>query len=339
MNISCTSLGYYSQSISGQLEVVQKSTDINKLINDKNTPINIRNRLKTIIEIRNFSIDQLGLPDNDSYFSYADLEREYVVWNIFAAEEFSLQPQQWCFLFVGCLQYRGYFSEDSARDFAKTLEDKGMETYVGGVSAYSTLGWFDDPVLNTMLKWSDARLAAVIFHELTHQLFYIKGDTEFNESLADAVAIIGVKRWLVSSARKGLLKEYNDFLSREEEFVNLILKYKEKLEVLYSTNLPDQIKRDRKKELFNGIREEYKIIKLNWQKDYYGNWIKTRLNNASIASVVSYRKYLPAFLNMFEASQENIDIFFNKIRILTQCSLAERQMILNKKLVEFSCLK
>lgn len=337
LNSGCASLSYYSQSVQGQIEVFQKSRHIHEVLKDENISNTLHRKLNTVMAIRAFSIKQLGLPDNKSYLSYADLGRDYVVWNIFATEEFSLEPQQWCFLFVGCLHYRGYFSEQDAKDFAEGLKSKGMEVYLGGVSAYSTLGWFDDPLLNTMLNWSEARLAAVIFHELTHQLVYLKGDTEFNESLADAVGIIGVRQWLTASEQFGKLQEYENFLEREKTFVSLILKHKVLLEELYSKDISNHFKRIEKSKLFDAMRNEYALIKQNWEKDYYGNWMQFKLNNASMASVVSYRKYLPAFLNLYNSTGNNIDVFFKKIQSLTNCSMPQRERILTDNITDIAC--
>lgn len=337
LSSGCASINYYSQSIQGQFEVMHKSRSIDDVLEDKNTSHTLRNRLHTILKIRAFSVEKLGLPDNKSYLSFADLGRDYVVWNIFAAEEFSLEPQQWCFLFVGCLQYRGYFSKQNAINFADELKSKGMETYLGGVSAYSTLGWFNDPVLNTMLKWSDARLAAVIFHELTHQLIYIKGDTEFNESLADAVAIIGVRQWLSTSGQTEQLEAYENYLARENAFVNLILKYKPLLEDIYRRDTPNDFKRREKQRLFNSIKSEYEDIKTDWDKDYYGNWIRLKLNNASMASVISYRKYLNSFMKLYESTNNDIENFYKKVNLLAKCTFSERQRLLTQGITHIHC--
>ena len=333
----CASFNYYSQSIQGQIEIFQKTRDIGEIVQNENTPEVLREKLHTVLKIRDFSITQLGLPDNQSYRSYADIEREYVVWNIFATEEFSLKPMQSCFLFVGCLHYRGYFAKEAAKAYAEQLKSKGMDVYLGGVSAYSTLGWFDDPVLNTMLHWSEARLATVIFHELTHQLIYIKGDTEFNESLADAVGIIGVRQWLTRTGQTDKLKEYENYLDREKTFVDLILKYKPVLENLYAENSPAQLKRKNKAKLFEQIKNEYQLIKQSWERDYYGNWITSKLNNASVASIISYRKYLPAFMDLYTASGDNIKTFLNKAMLLSKCTKDERQRILNNITIKIMC--
>ena len=333
----CTSISYYAQSIRGQFEVINKSQTIDNVVNNPDTDHELRDQLNTVLNIRSFSIEELGLPDNKSYLSYSDLKRDYVVWNIFATKEFSLEPIQSCFILVGCLDYRGFFSKEDAEAYAAKLAAQGMETYLGGVSAYSTLGWFNDPVLNTMLKWSEARLAAVIFHELTHQLFYIKGDTEFNESLADAIGIIGVRAWFKYSGQQDKLAAYEDYLEREDTFVQLVLKYKTLLEELYNKDISPDLMRQQKANIYQRMRKEYSEMSKHWQHDYYGNWIKYRLNNASMASVVSYRKYLSAFLELYKLGNEDIHQFYENVRTLLRCPQDQRAKILNFSIDDFSC--
>jgi predicted aminopeptidase len=189
----------HMQAIRGQIEVMHARQPIPEVIADEESPDELRKRLATVQEARDFAVEELLLADNKSYRSYADLGRDYVVWNVFAAPEFSLEPKTWCYPVAGCVAYRGYFAEEAARKKAQTLSDDGFDVAVGGVSAYSTLGRFSDPVLNTMMRWPDTQLIATIFHELAHQKLYVKGDTEFNESFATAVADIGIKRWLAKS--------------------------------------------------------------------------------------------------------------------------------------------
>ena len=189
---------YYTQAARGQMEISRKREPIEDIVASDESPPDLVAQLTVVSEARQFSIDILGLPDNDSYRSYADLERDYVVWNIVAVPEFSLQAKTWCYPIVGCVSYRGYFSQDKAQKKADDLRDDGYDVALGGVAAYSTLGRFSDPILNTMMHWGEADLVAVMFHELAHQVLYIKDDTEFNESFATAVEEIGMQRWLAT---------------------------------------------------------------------------------------------------------------------------------------------
>ncbi|MGB1801380.1 MAG: aminopeptidase, partial [Gammaproteobacteria bacterium] len=223
--IGCSTISYYSQSIHGQFEVIQKSKPISELLKNESLPDGYQKKLNTVLELREFSVKELGLPNNDSYTSFADLERDYVIWNIFANPEFSLQPLSWCYFIVGCLSYRGYFSKEDAEQYEIQLKQQGYDTYLGGVAAYSTLGWFDDPVLNSMLRWNENYLATVMFHELAHQQVYIKNDTELNESYADAVAHIGVTRWLKKKTDNKYLLKYEQAQQQEKVFIDLINHY------------------------------------------------------------------------------------------------------------------
>ncbi len=201
---------YYLQAAAGQWQVMQKREPITDVIGSEDTPEELKNRLRLVQAARQFSVDELLLPDNDSYRSYADIERDFVVWNVFAAPEFSLQAKRWCFPVAGCVSYRGYFSRDAAQKAARRLQEDGFDVFVGGVSAYSTLGNFSDPVLSSMMRWDDIRLVGVLFHELAHQVLYVKGDTGFNESFATAVEEQGIERWLRSRGEEDDIAIYQE---------------------------------------------------------------------------------------------------------------------------------
>src|SRR5688572_21687039 len=237
---------YLIQAATGQMELTSKRQPIAKLLTDARTPENLRSRLEYVSAARTFASQELGLPDNDSYRSYADLGRPYVVWNVFATDEFSVQPKRWCFPIAGCVVYRGYFKEDSAKTYARRMRLRGSDTAVGGVAAYSTLGHFKDPVLNTMLGWSDVQLASTLFHELAHQVVYVPGDSEFNEAFATVVEEAGLQRWLASLGRLKDLDAWNEQRQRNAQFVALLLQTRERLDALYRSELPDDQKRDRK---------------------------------------------------------------------------------------------
>ncbi len=333
----CASLNYYGQSIQGQFEVINKRQNINDILKESSISDVLRNKLNTVLVLRNFSVQHLGLPKNNSYLSYADLKRDYVIWNIFANEEFSLKPLNWCYLIVGCLSYRGYFSKSAAQQHATELKKQGYDIYLGGVSAYSTLGWFDDPVLNTMLRWSDIQLATVMFHELAHQQLYIKNDTEFNESYADAVAHIGVTKWLEKKSNQNLLKEYQQSQFQEKEFVSLIMHYKSKLNDLYQSEKSDDEKRKRKQELIEKMSDDYLIISKSWSKNTYKTWFSKDINNAKLAAIVTYRQYVSSFLDIYEKLQKDLTKFYSFTRSLSTCKVMKRKEILKNREIEFEC--
>ncbi len=200
----CTTLGYYAQAVGGHLEVMRLAAPVEERLREPDTPEPLRAKLARALAIREFASRELALPDNGSYRRYADLGQPFVVWNVVAAPEFSVEPLESCFPFAGCVSYRGYYSEEAARAYAAALAEKGYDVHVGGVPAYSTLGWFDDPLLSTFIHYPEAELARIVFHELAHQVVYVKGDTMFNESFASTVEEEGVRRWL---EREGTLAQ------------------------------------------------------------------------------------------------------------------------------------
>jgi predicted aminopeptidase len=178
---------YYAHLAMGQLEMNRSKVPIAQLIAREDTGETLRRQLDHASRAREFAVTGLGLPDNGSYRSFADLGRPYATWNIFAAPEFSVKPQRWCFPVAGCVSYRGYFNERRANRVDLRLASRGNDVYVGPSLAYSTLGHLQDPVLNTMLRDGDTELAALIFHELAHQAAYVPGDSDFNEAFATVV--------------------------------------------------------------------------------------------------------------------------------------------------------
>lgn len=320
------------------MSLLSKRQLIRDVINDPASQDSTKRQLQQVNDVREFATRYLYLPDNNSYRTYADIGRDYVVWNVFATPEFSLQPEEWCFLFVGCLSYRGYFSENDARHFARQLAQRGMDTFVGGVTAYSTLGWFDDPVLNTMLKWDSTRLARVIFHELAHQVIYINGDTGFNEAFADTVAQVSVRRWLNESGQASLASAFEQALQRESQFVDLVLRYRGKLEDLYSTEPDSSSKRHKKNSLFIQMKAEFLELSETWDDDYgYDKWFETDLNNARLSAVVTYRQYVPGFLALLAAAGNDMKKFYEIVASLGKCELSLRHRILAEQMARFEC--
>ena len=232
----CSSLGYYAQQFSGQMEILSNRRPIAQVVSDTAVPAAVRQRLTLIQWMRRFAVDDLGLPDNGSYTTYRDIERPFVIFNVFATPELSLEPVQSCFPLVGCLDYRGFFREYRARRYAETLKRLGYDVYVGGVAAYSTLGWFDDPVINTMIGWSEPQMARHLFHELAHQKLYVTNDTPFNEAFAEAVADIGVERWYRKNGNPTGRDEYRRLVREESAFIHQVLELRRNLLEIFSAN-------------------------------------------------------------------------------------------------------
>ncbi|MGR8948704.1 MAG: aminopeptidase [Gammaproteobacteria bacterium] len=316
----CGSVAYYGQATAGHLALLSKRRPIDKVLADPAVPQIVKTKLSLVQDIRRFASSSLQLPDNDSYRSYADLNRRYVVWNVFATPTLTLEPIESCFVIIGCLTYRGYYSETKARAFAAELRQAGNDVYVGGVAAYSTLGWFDDPVLNTMLYWDDRRLARLIFHELTHQLLYVKDDTLFNESFATNFAEIGLRRW---SSLTGTNKQNahqhtaNPETLRELDFIGMIQDTQRSLTTLYASTQNDPEKLAQKKKIFDELRASYLVFKQRWKNyDGYDEWMNTDLNNAKIASVVTYHSYDEAFQHLLAQSDHELEQFIAKVKAI-----------------------
>ncbi len=327
---ACSNLSYYTHLAEGQHELMSARVPIRDIVQDPKQDAALRERLGKVLDARAFATQHLGLPDNDSYTEYADLKRPYVVWNVFVTPELSLKAVEHCFLFVGCLAYRGYFDQQQAQEMADELKQQGNDVYVSGIPAYSTLGWFDDPVINTMMKWSDAVLISTVFHELAHQKLYIKDDTVFNESFANFVGAEGLREYLATrgddSAAEVLRKQ------REHHFVELVLAARKRLEQLYQSDAPDQAKRDGKAAEFVRLRSEYQTLRENEWKDFagYDRWFSGDLNNARLLPFGLYDEYVPAFTELFRQQNGDWSAFYAAAKSLKELSRDKRTARLNE---------
>jgi predicted aminopeptidase len=308
---------YYMQAARGQLDVMQRSEPIADVVAASDTPTELSRRLELVEEARDFSISELGLPDNDSYRSYADLERDYVVWNVFAAREFSLELKTWCFPVAGCVGYRGYFSEETARRKAAELRDQGFDVVVGGIAAYSTLGRFDDPILNTMMHWQDEDLIATMFHELAHQVLYVKGDTEFNESFATVVEQVGIDRWLQGRGDKEAFLAYTDRREFRRGIVEKVAATGASLQRLYMTRIAPAEMRRRKSHQFEILSGDLRRSFERSGRDA-PRWVSENLNNARIASMALYHQRVPEFRRLLSACDDSLECFYTEARRLAE---------------------
>jgi predicted aminopeptidase len=332
MAVAMTSCGtmYAAQAARGQWQVMHARQPIDKVIaSDKTTP-ELRDRLTELRAARDFASRELGLPDNGSYRSYADLKRPYVVWNVVAAPEFSVEPKRWCFPIAGCVAYRGYFKEEKARDFAASLDQQGYDTYVGGVAAYSTLGKFKDPVLNTMLGYGDDELAAILFHELSHQLIYVANDSEFNEAFATTVEEAGLERWLKSRGREADLARYQARQSRQQQIITLFTTTRTQLAALYRQRIAPEGMRVRKAEIFHELDQQLTDLeqRLNIRTSYHSTG--KGLNNAHLASIATYYDCVPGFERLLASHDGDLPRFYDAVRELTKKPREERHALLCK---------
>ncbi len=330
----CRTVSFYGQALKGQYQIFAHQERITNLLTGSNTPAQLRDRLLVLEDLRAFAAKSLKLPVDGHYLKYVDVHRPYVVWNVEAAPEFSLEPKTWWYPFVGSLEYRGYFSRSGATNYAGSLSSKGYDVSVGGVEAYSTLGWFKDPVLNTFIFEPDADLAEIIFHELGHQRVFARGDTDFNEAFATSVGEEGARRWLKARGDRAGLEKYLAHLDRTRAFVHLVMKTRERLELLYgdekdedgktkATHKKHDVPQDRlrveKKRILDEMKREYVELSARWQEDDdYSAWFKHPINNAHLNSVAAYYDYVPGFEQLLAENQGDLEKYYEAVAKLAK---------------------
>lgn len=320
----CETTAYYRQSIEGHLALLAKREPIEKLLASDTLSEQRRAQLTEALQIRDYASDELALPRNDSYREFVELDRPAVVWNVVATPEFSLTPEQWCFPIIGCMSYRGYFAREDADAYAKEMAASGLDVTVGGARAYSTLGWFSDPLLSTMVDQGPILMAEVIFHELSHQLFYIKNDTTFNEAFASAVAEYGVHRWLAAQ-RPDDEPRYDQWLSRKAQFLKLLRQTSDELKLLFASDLAADEMRTQKQAIFDQLLARYQQQKERWEGyDGYDGWFEKPLNNARLTSIAVYRDRVPDFMRWIEACDNDLPRFYRAMRKLSKLERDER---------------
>jgi predicted aminopeptidase len=324
LQLAGCSAGYYWQAAEGQLRIINGREDIDTLLEDPALAPDLRARLKLTGAALDFAHGDLLLPDNGSYRSYFDTGSDYVVWNVFAAPEFSLEPLNWCFPVAGCVSYRGYFDALNAEKFAAKLEVKGNDIFVAGVPAYSTLGRFKDPVLNTMLAMSAEGYVGLLFHELAHQRIYVQDDSAFNEGFAAAVERIGLARWQPAGGAVSALHE-----QQRRQVLELLKTARKQLDAVYAGNMTAGEMRAAKAAILTTVSEDYRTAAVGWQaagSGYrpYGRMIMRGLNNASLSAVATYADYAPAFVRIYRECTESISCFYERVEQLADLSAAER---------------
>lgn len=309
---SCRTVAFYGQAVQGQFEILQKSRPNREVAADPASSPGLRRQLAKVEKIRRFATESLSLPGDESYGKYADLGRKHAVWVLYAAPEFSLKPKTWFYPFVGKMEYRGYFREQDTAALAGQLRKDGYDVYVGGVDAYSTLGWFHDPVLNTFAGYPDIDLAETIFHELTHGKVFRRGDTVFNESLANFIAEEGVKRWLRHEGRLEDLQKYEGRLVRRREFYQEIDRSRWQLEALYASNRSVSIKRREKAAILSKLRDQFRELRRRWGGRGLEAWLVEDINNGHIVSLKIYAEHMPAFRTLLVECDGDLELFFKK---------------------------
>jgi len=282
--------------------------------------------LEYLLQVRQFALQQLPLPDNQSYLDYVQMDRDYVTWNVFATGELSMNNLNWCFPIAGCVSYRGYFDRTDAEAYAQRLAAQGYDTYTGGAGAYSTLGWFDDPVLSTFLEQDRLSLAALLFHELAHQVLYVAGDTEFNESFATTIEQVLLDRWInINQQLEPLRQPYQNARVRQDAFTQLVLRNKAAREQLFVSDQSDAEKRAAKQKLIAQMQQDYQQFRQQWHFDGYDDWIQSGLNNAQLSTIAAYHGLVPGLKKLYEQNGEDLQLFIDQCRQLAALDQDERQ--------------
>lgn len=328
---SCTSLGYYTQSIEGHLAILRAARPIDDWVSDPGTSDALRARLEKVRAMRRFAAVELALPDNRSYTTYADIHRPFAVWNVFATPELSMRLRQWCFPVVGCVSYRGYYDKAEAERYAAALREAGDDVFVGGVPAYSTLGYTADPVLSTFVGHPEGEVARLIFHELAHQVVYVKGDSTFNESFAVAVEEEGTRRWFAADggADAPAATAYRLAVARKRAFIALLATHRASLTAIYDGDGSADDKRAAKRAGFEALHADYEAMKRDPASPLvgftgYDRYFAQALNNANLAAVATYTQRVPAFAKLLADVGGDLPRFYVAARELAELPVATR---------------
>jgi len=321
----CQTAAYYSQAVSGQAQILCCQKSIEKLITDPYQPQAIVNKLRLVLELRNFARNNLGLDPGNNYLRYKALDRKYALWVVYAAPEFDVNLKSWWYPIAGRFTSRGWFRETSARKYANNLKREGLDVHIGGAPAYSTLGWFDDPVLSTFIEHSKTDLAELIFHELAHRRLFIADDATFNESFATATARAGVVRWLQSKSDAEGVNRYRSEYKRVNVFVELVLKTRKTLKGLYKVKLEPDDMRKRKAGVLQELKA--KILQLHSKDPEYiglARWAKRPINNANLAAIAVYYRQVSAFERLLANHADDIQKYFSEVELISSLSKEDR---------------
>jgi predicted aminopeptidase len=325
----CSTLGYYQQAISGQLQLLAKRRPLAEVLADPAVAVAVKDKIRLAQAITSFAADELGLPVDDSYTSYVDVGTPYLVWNVFAAPEFDLTLLTYCYPIAGCVSYKGYFDATQALAFEQSLGAKGYDTFAGGVAAYSTLGWFADPLLSTFISREDTQLAALLFHELAHKVVYVRDDTRFNESFATAVEHIALRRWLQARQQGDVYAAYLVTAQRRSEVLALIAEARDELQRLYASDLGEDAKRRQKALVIAGLQERYRLLASHWEgAKPFNAWMQGDINNARLGAVADYNDWTTSFERWLDELQGDLPSFFAAVQQLAAMPPVQRDKIL-----------
>ncbi|MBP8925263.1 MAG: aminopeptidase [Pseudomonadales bacterium] len=322
----CENISYLGQAAWGQAQLMAARQPLERVLDDPATDATLREKLRTVSALRTFARQSLGMEETRGFDTFVATGREFVVWNVVVSGEFSVTATSWCFPVAGCVNYRGYFERARANRFAAQMARGGSDTYVYGVAAYSTLGWFADPVLDTWIHRGEPALAALVFHELAHQLVYASDDTEFSESFARVVEHEGVRRWL---AHAGHDTAYADYLRDQQidtQFFSLLMATRERLALLYQQPLAVPLMRERKERVFEDLRKEYARESASWPAHLrFDAWMGAPLNNARLASLANYQRWVSAFEQLLLEREGDLPSFYAAAQTLSRLPVAQRE--------------
>lgn len=328
----CAAPNYYAQAVSGHFELLRQREPIAELVAAPETGPELAARLETAQAARRFALEELALPDSGSYTQFVRTGREAVTWNVIAAPEFSLEPRRWCFPVAGCVPYRGYFEADKARRFADARRARGDDVDVAPALAYSTLGWFDDPLPDTMLRYDDATLAATLFHEMAHERLYVAGDAAFNESYAGFVEARGLERWLQARGEAERLEEWRRGRRAAREFASLLDGTRAELEALYRGEAAPDAMRAAKQAAFDRLRDAYRdTVRDDWAGvDRFAGWFRGEPNNARLALARTYGGGRCAFERLFDEAGGDFERFHRLAEAKAALASADRRAWLER---------
>jgi len=326
----CGTLSYYTQSVRGQFGVMAASRPLNEVVVDPDTPESVRRQLRQLPALRQFAVEQLDLPETESYQLYADVQRDVLLWNLVATPVDSLVPKEWCYPVVGCAAYRGYFSRRDAETHAAQLAQEGWDTAVQPVPAYSTLGWFSDPLPSTVIGWPLPDIAGLVFHELAHESLYLRGESEFNEAYATVVEQEGVRRWLQQHGTAGQRRAHELAQQRRQVFLELIGRTRVHLEALYAADVEREELLRQKASILQAMSESYLQLRQNWGGYAgYDRWFDRPLNNAHLASVNTYHALAPAFRQILKQVDGDMAAFHDECRAVAGMQPEQREAAMN----------
>lgn len=327
----CSSVGYLWHTSTGHLGVVSKKQSITSILENEQYDEKQRDQLANVLRIRAYATNKLHLPDNASYTEYVKLDRDYVTWSVFAAPELSLDPTRWCFWIVGCVPYRGYFEQARAQQFAEQLKQQGLDVYVAPIPAYSTLGWFNDPVLSTMLRNGEIVTAEYIFHELAHQQLYIKNDTSFNEAFASAVGRLGVRDWLRDTNKLDGLTRYEKSIEKRNALFGLTQTLRAKLQAIYTADTSEELKRASKLQAYREYENKVNELTQAWVNgEWYRKSSLANLNNAKLNARSTYNNLIPDFIALHQACNNSYEMFYTIVNSMQQLTKQQRLEYLRK---------